>query len=83
MVIHANTKYNPGDRVMCRFRNQNPGEVSVGVIGNIWAVHNRHAMVDKHMIYYSVEPTSLVGFEHDDDESFYEKDILGLTPVGI
>ena len=80
MVIYVDTKYNPGDRVMCRFENQNPGEVSVGIVSDIKVWHHKHAKKDCHMTYYSVEPSSMVGFEHDDNETFYEKDILGPAP---
>ncbi len=80
MVIYANTKYNPDDRVMCRFKNQSPGEISEGIVSDIRVIHSKHARMDRHMIYYSVEPVSMVGFEHDDDETFYEKEILGPAP---
>ncbi len=81
MVIYAHTKYDPGDRIMCRFRKHRPGEISEGVIGGITVHHHQHAKEDRHMIYYVVEPSDAFGFEHDDHETIYEKEILGPAPV--
>ena len=81
MIIYADTKYSPGDRVMCRFSgNGRSGEISEGEVRDIKVYHHKHAMRDRHMIYYCVEPVDMIGFEHDDDEMIYEADILGPAP---
>jgi hypothetical protein len=80
VVIYADTKYNPGDRVMCKFKDQNPGEISEGVIKDVEVYHFGAHREDHHMIYYWVEPFEMVGFEHDDHERLFEEDILGLAP---
>ena len=84
MVIYANTEYNPGDRVLCRFQVlkdvRAEDGISEGRVSDIRVVHHEHSRQDAHMIYYLVEPAELVGFEHDDYEAIYEGDILGPVP---
>ena len=77
MVIYANTKYSPGDLVMCRFKEHNPGEVSEGMVKDVEVYHFGGHREDHHMVYYCVEPFEMVGFEHDDHERLFEEDILG------
>jgi len=72
MLISAVTRFNCGDHVYYRRETHLPWKKGHILAIKCWTV--RAFVPGKFMIYYTIEPIELAGFEHDDEELIHEHD---------